>query len=217
MPFTETDLNIPASSQGRNATEVMTNESIESIVNRAISGLQIGLSGNLSSISTTINDLSSKVDNLSSKVDYVISITDNHSRRIAALEGTIEHMNVNSLSGNCMAEIQDRLSRSCNLILFGLPEKNIKPNVNSGENILSMVKELFSKFSSSNLVDKAKIFRIGSFKQMQQHPRSIKIVCESEENARSLHMLFLKAKKNDVNQSLLLNMRLSRDMTKMQI
>lgn len=218
LPQIQTDSNTPASSQERIENQSITNDSIESIINKAIRDLQVGLDKNFSIVSRTINEVSSKVDNMSLKVDEVVTTVTDHSERIAVIEGTLENLHINSLSRNCLSEIQDRLSRSRYLILFGLVEdKNNKSNEHSKENISITVTQLFSKFSTLDLLENLKTFRIGSFTQTQQHPRPVKIICSSEERARLIHKAFLEAKKDDALRHHIQNMRLSKDMTKMQV
>lgn len=216
--MSQSDLNVLVPSLDTTTSQNMTNDSVSLIINKAINGLQIGLTKNFSSLSSAINDLSTKVDAVTSRLDEVITTVSDHSIRIKAIEGTLHDINTNSITGNCMTEIHDRLSRSCNLILFGLAD-DIDDNSNGHlrDETRNTILQLFSQFSSSGLFENSKLYRIGTFAQAQRHPRPVKIVCNSVDKARELHMSFLLAKKDNTYRPILQNLRLSRDLTKLQM
>lgn len=214
----QSDSIMPGSSQVDTLSQDMTNDSVSLIINKAIEGLQLGLNENFIFLSSKINELSVKVDIFTGKLDEVSTTVTDHSNRITAIEGTLHDINVKSVSSNCMSEIHDRLSRSCNLILFGFAEiddENSNSHVKADSK--NAILQLFSRFSTTELFENSKLYRVGKFTQTQKQPRPVKIVCSSTEKARELHMSFLAAKKDSTLRQQIQNMRLSWDLTKMQM
>lgn len=147
------------------------------------------------------------------------------SNRIATIEGSLGNLDINNLSGKCINELQNRLSRSNNLILFGLKEDDpimsnnttqTSSHTDSQISISNNICQLFCNFSAPDLFKNSKSFRIGLFMQTQTRPRRVKIICNSVESAKTLFQLFLNAKKKEVLQPMLQGMRLAWDMTKLQ-
>lgn len=202
----------------------MTNDSIKLIVRNAIAGLQKGLNKNFSLLSTSMSELLSKVETATSKIDEAAASINDHSNRIATIEGTLSKLDVNNLSGKCINEKQDRLSHSNNLILFGFKEDDPNmSNINSQANSHSGSQTLLSnnihvncKFSPPDFLTNIRSFRIGLSVQTQSRPRPVKIICSSMESAKTLHRSFINAKKKEKFQQLLQGMRISWDMTKSQ-
>lgn len=182
----------------------LTNESIKRIIHNAVNGLKIGLNNELSTLSTSINNLSTKVDVVTVKVDEVINNVADHSQRIAVIEGTLKDLNQSTITQNCMHEIYDRLSRSCNLILFGLSN-----DLNNQVDTLNTVSQLFLKFCKPDLLDNLQLFRLCTFMQDQTRSRPVKISCHTVERAKDIYRSFLSAKKSDLHSPHLENTRLS--------
>lgn len=217
LPASLSDHGISDSSHTSKVIQTTSGENIEQIITKAISKLQVGLNMNFTSLSTTMNELSAKIDTVSIKVDDIKETVNIHSRKIFALEDTLENLNAKSLTNNCMTEIHDRLSRSHNLILFGLIEDNFSKDQSQTDFLNAKIAQILSNFSLPPLLENLKMYRLGAFAQNQKQPRPVKIICNSSENADALHRSFLAAKRNDAHRPLLKNLRLSRDMTKMQL
>lgn len=195
----------------------LTINSLESIINKAIGGLQCEIKGNFTTLTSSVDNLSKKFDEISCKVDETISTISDHSKRLSVLEGVVDNLNTNSIARDCMSEIRDRLSRSRNLILFGFTENGENDKNVLSRNLSTSVSKLFLNYSSPSLLDNSKLFRIGISAQTQGQSRPVKIVCESEEKARALHVSFLSAKRDEKYRHLITNMRLSWDKTRMEM
>lgn len=117
LPMSSTDLVNSASSHTDDDSQTTTSNKIEQIMTKVISKLQVKINKNVLSLSTTMTELSAKI--ISMKVDDIKETVNIHAKKIVSLEGTIENLNVKSLSTNCVTLVQDCLSRSHNLILFG--------------------------------------------------------------------------------------------------
>lgn len=220
LPSTQFDSS-SSQTQPTNQSQQTTDNSVETIINNAISGLQLNMNANFSSLHTSISELKTNVESLTSKMERTISTVNDHSTRIAEIEGTINGLRVDSISRDCMTEIQSRLSRSNNLILFGfnevIPEVDKNLQTSAEFNISDEIVKLFSVFSPPSLTTNLKALRIGKFAQAQKRPRPVKIICSSMEVAKALHKAFLEAKRVQTYGPLLQGMRLSWDLTRLQL
>lgn len=211
------------------ASSSQTNEAVintDMLVSKVLAGLQPELAEirhSMNNLTITMNDITSKVDDtrdrLTSTESKVLELED----KIDTMEGKMLNMNtsstntydLDSISRNCMAEYENRMSRKNNLILFGLSEHVIiEIGHDSRNDDKEKISQLVSSFVRTPLLDGISTHRIGLYLQNQTRPRPVKLICHSQEDAKEFLYCFIKAKKR--KSPLLTNLTLSMDKTKMQ-
>lgn len=217
------------------ANAVVTVSDIERIINNAMTGLN----NRLDIMSESISDIKSDIGNLTSNVHEIVDDlgilrntvgdtvqrVDDLTERITNIEGNLQDL-TNNISTNVdnfsqinkyAIEIEERIKRKCNLILFGLFESRAttidKDDINDDKkNVLNFI----STFFDSSTITDIKTYRIGNFKQDHQRPRPLKIVLSNYTVAKSLHRKFMSAKKA-ARDNLMKGMSLHPDKTKYQL
>lgn len=197
-------------------------------------------------VSNAVNLLSASIEGLSKKMDeYSLQINSNTARivsvesevqilsnKLSAVEGTISDINTivqskdtithDSLLNNCMQELEDRIARKKNIMVFGLPENSGPPsaiNLLVDDNLLLEIKNLVFGSVATVLMDKVVTRRVGklSSDRQGQHPRPVKISCVSTSHARDLFHAFMSAKKDVSRMDNLRNIWVTYDKTNAEI
>lgn len=202
----------------------LTADTIEKIINGAVSRAVTALNVKFSNVTDSVNILSNKMDSIAITMEDAVSRIGSTERRVDVLHDKVEilegivaditnysrqNIDVNSVSRACLDEINDRIKRNKNLVLFGLVESSSNSSVDSVKNNDKLkIVNLLSKFSEPTLFEGVKLYRLGSFAQDQLKPRPVKLICPSEEIAKQIYQSFILAKKEKNQMSHMANWRI---------
>lgn len=154
----------------------------------------------LSALSQKIDDLSSKVDRLNDLPDNVKIIQEDvraiHEKfellepriqqleyRVTDIENTVKCIKSDPVSfEDTLMEINDRNSRLCNLMVYGLAESSSTNVATNREHDKQLISNLVSSVDYEANLDRVKTFRMGIFKKNESRP--LKVIFPDEHQAK---------------------------------
>lgn len=199
----------------------LTVSDLERIIGGAVTSLKSQISEVSSALSTKIDNVSAIMDNRMTEAETkIVDLSD----RVSTIEGTLKSLPIsdsnffNNVSQDCLSEIENRLFKKKNIILFGVPEliNFHEKSPKESENLNLHVSNLLKNLLPADLLTNTRMLRVGIPSQTQQRPRPLKVVFESEEKAQTFQRAFLQVKKTS-SQEVLKGLWLTMDKTKAQL
>lgn len=162
----------------------------------------------LKNINSTLTILQTKICDVEDTLQKVLEKQRRQDAEIKLLKEDVLIIKENY--DNILAEVEDRDRRKANLILSGLPEKEVGTVEERKESDLLMVKMLFSVLDNSKKDAVSAVFRIG--KMTSSKPRLLKVTCRDTESKRVLLSKSKDLRKKDQYKNVYINP----DMTPLQ-
>lgn len=215
------DILFQSSSDSTNVSDLSTvNTSSASTNNSLLNGIIAGLQPNFVALSSQMQDLTLTVNDALTRIAQTETRMDVLEERVVNIEGTLNNLSLHSppvvdtssIIGDLIVEVNERSFRQKNFIIFGLPESKSIPNDDN-----TQINNLFSTCVKPASCANLKTYRLGVFVQDQTRPRPIKVLCQSLEQARNLWSSFILTKKDSVHSDQLKNLRITWDLTKLQL
>lgn len=153
------------------------------------------------SLNTTISNLSTEIKAVNAKIDACASESHDTVLRVNALEDKVEEIIEGNSSPNnnfdsCLTEVEDRLRRRNNLIIYGLTDHDPSIFPNFHDTDLELTKSLFASCIKNSSFDNIKIWRIGKFSTIQTKHRPLKVIFSNDTVPSQIRTAFVTLKKS---------------------
>lgn len=127
-----------------------------------------------------------KVDAVSRRIDSMLSTMEELKAQIRSSQQRAASVSGNHSLSECLAEVEDRLSRKQNVMMFGVPEsQGIEYSQRQSDDI-NYLGHVFSDLNFSEPLDAITCYRLGKYSPNLTHPRPLKVVMSSSKKASSL-------------------------------
>lgn len=172
-------------------------------------------------LNSFISDLSIEIKTVNEKVDTCSAETRDTAMRVDALEDKFEEINNSESTSHismesCLSEVEDRLKRRNNLIIYGIDDPDPSLSSKPHEFDFKEVTSLFTILIPNKCFDDIKVWRIGKFSSTQTKPRPLKIILPNDSISSQLRTTFLKLKRSPHPPTQFATLSLTPDRTKFQ-
>lgn len=120
--------------------------------------------------------------------------------RVSTLELKVDEISKGNSSSHesfdiCLSEVEDRLRRKNNLVVFGLRESPDSNNSNMHEADVTILKSLFSNLCTTKSIGTIQTWRLGVFSSSRSKPRPIKVRLPFDICSSQIRQSFMEMKK----------------------
>lgn len=144
---------------------------------------------------------------------------DDIGQRVEELEVKVAEVNKGNNTADfsaCLSEMEDRMNRSKNVIIFGVEDNDaLVSNVeNKDKEFITRLLSLFN--STTESLKNFKTWRIGSISQVKSVPRPLKVIFQCAQDANHFRTCFLNLKSGNQTMPFLISVTVAPDRTKIQ-
>lgn len=183
-------------------------KSIASLKREVFTELQEKYDGELAALRSEIDDLKDPQN-----------VDDTFATRLAELSKKFECLQnpaQSEIFGQCLKEVEERISRRKNVSIFGIAESNgVDANSRIGQDLES-VSKVVREVSIDIDVTRVNCSRLGKFSVNLVHPRPFKVLCYSDDKAHNLIVKGTQMKSLPEASLLLKNCSFQTDLTEYQ-
>lgn len=188
-------------------------------IRQSISNLQSAADANSASHNNDILALEDRITNIecnvTTKVNEVSAKVDSAMDTINGLksEGA---STVGTARDDYFDEMEDRLSRLNNVMVFGVPESQLQQPLQRKNDDLKSVGEIIAEAGVSENLESITCIRMGKYSKNLPQPRAIKVIMSSSANASLLIQIHRRQKKSQRSSELVKKTGVFPDLTELQ-